>query len=216
MALRRDAYLAVGGMQHQYGRFAEMLLAAALRDSGNELGYASESVVTHHYRETLQEIIDGTDEYVASECGYRAANPGPDRVGHSYFPELSNPFSPGATALTREVAATLLKGILGNNTFLKRKALSSRAEQSRDSSANAGRCSTRGSRSRPVVYGAGKPARCNAGGCPVPRTRPARLDPQPHSPSRDATSNRSAVTSGVARIAISTLPEWALFGLPRP
>ena len=100
-----------------------MLLAAALRDTGHELGYARESAVTHHYRETLQEVIDGTDEYVSSECSYRAANPGPDRVGHSYFPELSNPFSPGAAALNREVVEAVLKGALGNGTLLRLKAL---------------------------------------------------------------------------------------------
>ena len=113
MALRRDLFLALGGMQHQYGRFAEMLLAAALRDGGHELGYAQESVVTHQYRQTLQELIDGTDEYVSSECLYRTANPGPDRVGHTYLPDLPNPHSPDARALDREVAATLWSGILG-------------------------------------------------------------------------------------------------------
>ena len=123
MALRRDVYLALGGLQDQYGRFAEMLFAAALRDGGHELGYARESIVTHHYRETLQEIIDGTDEYVSSECGYRLANPGPDRVGHTYLPTMTNPYSPGAARHQREVCATLIGGILGGNTPLVRTAL---------------------------------------------------------------------------------------------
>ena len=101
MALRRDVYLALGGLQHQYGRFSEMILAAALRDAGHQLGYARESVVTHHYRDTLQELIDGTDEYVRDECNYRAANPGPDWVGFSYLPDMPNPYSPGAAALDR-------------------------------------------------------------------------------------------------------------------
>jgi GT2 family glycosyltransferase len=127
MALRRDLFLALGGLQHHFGRFAEMLLAAALRDAGHELGYARESVVTHHYRDSLQELIDGTAEYVMSECQYRAANPGPDRVGHTYLPEMPNPFSPGAAALNRAVAATLWDGAFGRKTILMRTALAATA-----------------------------------------------------------------------------------------
>lgn len=127
MALRRDTYLALGGLQHQYGRFAEMILAAALRDAGHELGYSRESVVTHHYRDSLQELVDGTTEYVTSECQYRAVNPGPDRVGHTYLPELPNPFSPGAAALNRAVAATLWDRVFGRKTILMRTALAATA-----------------------------------------------------------------------------------------
>ena len=123
MALRRDTYLACGGLPYQYGRFAEMVLAAALRDAGQELGHARESVVTHHYRETLQELIDGTEEYVASECVYRAQNPGPDRIGHSYQPDRSNPFSPRAAALQRDVVTTLLVGTLRRDTRAMSEAL---------------------------------------------------------------------------------------------
>lgn len=123
MALRRDLYLAAGGMEHRYGRFAEMLLAAALRDAGHHLGYAGDSIVTHHYRETLQELIDGTDEYVMSECIYRSANLGPDHVGHSYLPDMPNPFSPGARSLDRDVVATLVTAALGRDTRTMRDAI---------------------------------------------------------------------------------------------
>jgi Glycosyl transferase family 2 len=119
MALQRDLFLALGGFQHQYGRFAEMLLAATLRDAGHILGYARESVVTHHYRETLQELIDGTAEYVREEFGYRVANPGPDRVGHSYQPNMPNPYSPGAVELDREVAAALLGSVFGSTSAMR-------------------------------------------------------------------------------------------------
>ena len=120
---RHDLYLAAGGLEHRYGRFAEMLLAAALRDAGHQLGYARESIVAHHYRETLQELIDGTDEYVASECVYRAANPGPDRVGHSYLPDMPNPFSPGSRALDRDITSMLLAGTVGRDTRVMREAI---------------------------------------------------------------------------------------------
>jgi len=123
MALQRDVYLAIGGLQYRYGRFAEMLLAAALRDAGHKLGHAPDSQVTHHYRETLQEIIDGTNEYVTSECLYRAANPGPDRIGHTYFTELTNPFSAGTSFLEGDVIATLLAGAVGRDTRAMRETL---------------------------------------------------------------------------------------------
>jgi len=77
----------------------------------------------HHYRETLRELIDGTSEYVDSESLYRAANPGPDCIGHTYLPEMPNPFSPCGAALNREVAMTLLAGVFGRKTVLMRTAL---------------------------------------------------------------------------------------------
>ena len=155
MALRRDLYLAAGGLQHQYGRFAEMVLAAALRDAGHQLGYARESIVTHHYRETLQELIDGTDEYVASECVYRAANPGPDRIGHTYLPDMPNPFSPGARALDRDIVTTLLAGAVGRNTRVMREAINGVGRVLAGLLGRRGPVLPPGWRSRPVEYAAG-------------------------------------------------------------
>jgi hypothetical protein len=122
LALRRSIYLDAGGFSYRYERFSEMLLAATLRDRGHKLGYARESIVTHHYRATLQELIDGTDEYVRSECIYRKDNPGPDSVGHSYLPEMPNPFSPRVQDMNREVARTLFAGVLGGSMPVMREA----------------------------------------------------------------------------------------------
>ena len=180
---------------------------------GHELGYARESIVTHHYRETLQEVIDGTDEYVSSECSYRAANPGPDRVGHSYFPELSNPFSPGAAALNREVAETVLKGSLGNGTLPRRKALAAVAR------ATAGFFGKRG----PMLCAWLAVAACRLR-CWWNRHDVSRVD----APYRELvrlvsilSRVRHLATQAVVdaplpassrEVAIDLLPEWALFG----
>jgi hypothetical protein len=122
-AMRRDLFLELGGYRHEYGRFAEMLMAAALRDGGYELGYAEEAVITHHYRGNLGELIAGIDDYVRGESLYRADHPGPDRVGHTYLPEVPNPRSARAAALEREVAGALLGGVFGRTTAVARQCL---------------------------------------------------------------------------------------------
>jgi hypothetical protein len=112
-ALRRSVYLKLGGLEHQYGRFAEMLLAARLRDAGYELGYVKDAAVIHHYRGTLGELIRGIDDYIRGESVYRAAHPGRDRVGYTYLPEVSDPRSAIAVRLERAVAVALLRGVFG-------------------------------------------------------------------------------------------------------
>jgi hypothetical protein len=114
-ALRRSIYFDLGGLQYRYGRFAEVLFSATLRDAGHKLGFARMATVTHRYRDSLQELIDGTDDYIRGEGIYRKENPGPDRVGHTYFPDISNPYSPGVKSLDREVAKTLFSGAFGWN-----------------------------------------------------------------------------------------------------
>ena len=122
-ALKRDVYLELGGFRHEYGRFAEMLLAAELRDAGHELGYAEAAVITHHYRGSLGELIAGIDDYVRGESLYRAEHPGLDRVGFTYLPEVADPKSGRAASLEREVARTLLTGRLGRSTPLMKLGL---------------------------------------------------------------------------------------------
>jgi hypothetical protein len=122
-AMKRKIFLALGGYRHEYGRFAEMLMAASLRDAGYELGYAEEAVITHHYRGNLGELIEGIDDYVCGESLYRADHPGPDRVGYTYLPEVPDPRSPRAASLEREVAAALLGGVFGKRTALTLRGL---------------------------------------------------------------------------------------------
>jgi hypothetical protein len=87
VALRRDAYLAVGGLRHHYGRFAEMLLAADLRDAGLTMSYADGPTVRHRFRTGLRGLQSDIRSYVGGENLYRHEHPGPYRVGHTYaFP----------------------------------------------------------------------------------------------------------------------------------
>src|SRR5262249_19569437 len=60
-AIRRQTYLDVGGMPGQYDKFAEMILAAALRDRGCRLGYAEAAAVRHLYRGDLRDVLAFTE-----------------------------------------------------------------------------------------------------------------------------------------------------------
>lgn len=84
-ALLRETYEAVGGLPWRFGGFAEMLLAAALRDGGHRLGYAEASAVRHHYRASLREVEELIEHLVAGESLYREARPGRD-VGFTFVP----------------------------------------------------------------------------------------------------------------------------------
>jgi hypothetical protein len=106
-ALRKTVYEAVGGLACRYGRFAEMMLAAELRDRGHRLGYAEDAAVLHHYRSTLAELVEGIDEYIRGESIYRAEHPGPDRIGYSFLPDSDNPFASEHKAMRWAVCRTL-------------------------------------------------------------------------------------------------------------
>jgi predicted dehydrogenase/glycosyltransferase involved in cell wall biosynthesis len=84
-ALRRQRYLEVGGLAHRYGGFAEMMLAAALRDRGVQLGYAAAAAVHHKYHASFRDTLQLIDFFVTGESLYRAEHPGPDRIGYSFL-----------------------------------------------------------------------------------------------------------------------------------
>ncbi len=107
-ALRRDVYLAAGGLDHRYDRFAEMLLAAGLRDRGVKLGYAERAAVRHLYRSPLGETAEDVDRFVRGESLYRAEHPGVDRVGYTFFPALHEE----NVDLAREVCRVLRRDVL--------------------------------------------------------------------------------------------------------
>ena len=86
VAIRREAYLHAGGLDHRYRLFAEMVLAARLRDLGYRLGFAERAVVRHNYRAALREVIDFLADGVIGECVYRRDHPGPDAVGYTFAP----------------------------------------------------------------------------------------------------------------------------------
>jgi hypothetical protein len=88
VALERDTYLEVGGLRHRYDRYAEMLLAAALRDRGRRMGYAAAPTVHHRFRTGLLDVLKDVAAYVDGESAYRRDHPGPDAVGHTFLTTL--------------------------------------------------------------------------------------------------------------------------------
>lgn len=84
VALRRDVYLAVGGLQSQYELYAEMILAADLRDAGHRLGYAPDCAVHHLYRSSIFELQEEI-KYVRGELLYRRDHGSVARIGFSYI-----------------------------------------------------------------------------------------------------------------------------------
>ena len=69
--IRRQAYFDAGGFQHRYSRFAEWLLAAALKSQGYQLGYAPGVAVSHLYADNLKLLDDFIREFTEGECLYR-------------------------------------------------------------------------------------------------------------------------------------------------
>jgi predicted dehydrogenase len=96
-ALRRDLYELVGGLQTRYHEYAEMVLAADLRDAGVRLGYAAGAAVQHHYRIGLQEIAECADGFVRGELQYLADHGKCDRIGFSFL-EMRGGAGESATA----------------------------------------------------------------------------------------------------------------------
>lgn len=84
-ALRRESYLRSGGLQHQYHNYAELVLAAALRDAGVRLGYAAAAGVQHHYHASLEEVVELIASFVAGEIQYRREHGSTARIGFSFL-----------------------------------------------------------------------------------------------------------------------------------
>jgi len=73
--IRRSAYLASGGFDVRYGRFAEWLLAATLHVQGYRLGYAPHIIIQHAYGERLQLFDVFIREFTEGECLLRMERP---------------------------------------------------------------------------------------------------------------------------------------------
>ena len=72
-AVRRDAYIAAGGFEAEWGRFSEFAIAIALHRRGRRLGYATGACVRHVYTATLRGITPPVTDFAEGECRYRAA-----------------------------------------------------------------------------------------------------------------------------------------------
>jgi GT2 family glycosyltransferase len=70
-AIRRDAYLDVGGFEHRFGCFAETALAANLAERGYNLGCASDAAVKHYDATRIAPLLRYVREYREGELAYR-------------------------------------------------------------------------------------------------------------------------------------------------
>jgi hypothetical protein len=74
-AVRRAAYEAVGGFEHEFDKFAPIALAARLEEAGRTSGVATESIVYHVDSPALTDIVTPLGQYVLGEMAYRARHP---------------------------------------------------------------------------------------------------------------------------------------------
>jgi len=74
-AIRREAYLEVGGFEHRFGCFAETAMAATLDHSGLRLGYAPAAAVKHYDATRVADLLTYIREYREGELAYRATHP---------------------------------------------------------------------------------------------------------------------------------------------
>ena len=71
-AIRREAYLEVGGFEHRFGCFAETALAANLAARGHPLGCAADAAVKHYDATAISPLLRYVREYREGELAYRA------------------------------------------------------------------------------------------------------------------------------------------------
>ena len=71
VALRKDTYIAVGGFEHRYSRFAEWLLSARLRSRGYQLDYTPGVGVHHRDSGSFSCYDDEIREFTEGECLFR-------------------------------------------------------------------------------------------------------------------------------------------------
>lgn len=89
--LRRTAYEAVGGLDYQYLRFAELAIAAKLHAQGFRLGFASEALVTHVNSTKLHELLDYVWEYRQQAQVFEENHPGLIPGGRNFGDRLADP-----------------------------------------------------------------------------------------------------------------------------
>lgn len=116
--LSREWFIRAGGLDETYNLFAEMILAANLRDLGGKMGYAPGPAVLHHYRTNVDGPEESVREFIRDESNYRRAHPGPDQLGFSVLPDVSAYFS-GNTGLWRSAFASVLRHGLFNRQSLR-------------------------------------------------------------------------------------------------
>jgi hypothetical protein len=75
-AVERAAYERVGGLEGEYGLFAEPLLSARLHRAGLRVGHARRSVVRHINAESFRHLAEHVGDYTRGECAFRLKHAG--------------------------------------------------------------------------------------------------------------------------------------------
>src|SRR5258708_835930 len=70
-AIKRKVYFDRGGLRYEFGRFGERVLAIELDRSGQQLGFATDAIITHYNTTSLHEIFIPQERVAYGELSYR-------------------------------------------------------------------------------------------------------------------------------------------------
>ena len=71
LVLRREAYLSCGGIEPEYGHFAEWVIAARLHQSRNVIGYHTTPAIRHYYIGKLADLEEFTEDFSRGEMRFQ-------------------------------------------------------------------------------------------------------------------------------------------------
>jgi hypothetical protein len=74
-AIRRSAYEAVGGFEHEFNKFAAIALSAKFKHAGKRIGFATDSVAYHVDSPDFGEFVGAMRDWILGEMAYRARYP---------------------------------------------------------------------------------------------------------------------------------------------
>jgi len=112
-AIKRSAYLAVGGFEYRYGRFSEWLLAATLHKKGYSFGYMPGAALAHWYLPSLSDLRPFIRNFTEGECSYRSEYSSGDVLPYFGNPpewSLMRSRAPELAQLLPSVVMSLAKG----------------------------------------------------------------------------------------------------------
>jgi hypothetical protein len=121
VAIRKAAYMDVGGFHYKYDRFSEWLLAAMLHAKGYRLGYAPKVRVRHCYNDNFQLLEFYIKTFTIGECVYRLE--GDPELCQRYFavPSEWNELNNFDSSLVRSIFGDLFKRITIDGAWNDRK-----------------------------------------------------------------------------------------------
>ncbi len=118
LVIRREAYLATGGIEPQYGHFAEWVFAARFYRKGYQIGYDERPAVHHYYIGDLHELEEFTLDFAAGQMRF-AQSAGSDPCGDLFdeVPEWNQRqrWNPQAAACMKRLLAADRSQTQGRN-----------------------------------------------------------------------------------------------------